>query len=73
MFLSRFANEIYQTGILFGSFVSILSAFINASIFVKELLKIASSLFRRKLCSIRSVAVFENVCFVDILGFQLTS
>ena len=29
-------RQIYQTGILFGFFVSILSVFINASIFVKS-------------------------------------
>ena len=62
MILSRLADEtrIYQTGILFGFFVSILSTFINASIFVKRA-KIPSSLFRRKLCWIRSVSPFMKM------------
>ena len=50
-------RKICQTGILFGFFVSILFAFINASIFVKRA-KIPSSLFRINLCWIRSEPLF---------------
>ena len=58
-------KQIYQTGILFGFFVSILSAFINASIFVKR----AKLLTLDSICvtvSFGNVYLFRRYCMHDV-------
>ena len=66
---SRFADDtdLPDWYFFFGFFLSILSVcFYQCVYFRKQKAKIPSSLFRRKLCWIGSVTVFQNLCLVDI-------